>query len=267
MDSNNAYIYTGGSSATPSEQVNLSTGVTSYTIADALRSVRGIADSSGNLVATTAYDAWGNPETAGGLSSFTPFGFVGGYTDPTGLVYLLHRYYDPGTGQFISVDPLITTTKAPYIYAADDPVNNIDPNGSLHFRLRCCIHLNLFYSSAFTANLAESGVKVWASDLTAIAVILNALPIAGEVADLILAALTDLAVAAVDEAIHIVGGTSESVVKRYRGAANKQCLWSSSSPSLFFGVNTIFASYKFSEGLVSLVAEPEPDSGDMMTEC
>jgi hypothetical protein len=35
--------------------------------------------------------AWGNPQTAHGLTSATPYGFAGGYTDPTGLVYLLHR--------------------------------------------------------------------------------------------------------------------------------------------------------------------------------
>jgi RHS repeat-associated protein len=33
---------------------------------------------------------------------YHPFGFAGGYTDPTDLIYLIHRYYDPSTGQFIS---------------------------------------------------------------------------------------------------------------------------------------------------------------------
>lgn len=37
------------------------------------------------------YDAWGSPETTGGLTSYTSFGFAGGYTDPTGLVYLINR--------------------------------------------------------------------------------------------------------------------------------------------------------------------------------
>lgn len=40
--------------------------------------------------------------TPGGLTATTPFGFAGGYTDPTDLIYLIHRYYDPSTGQFIS---------------------------------------------------------------------------------------------------------------------------------------------------------------------
>ena len=84
---------------------------------------------SGSLVASTRYDPWGNPETPGGLASETPIGFAGGYTDSTGLVYLIHRYYDPSTGQFLNVDPLVNQTQQPYQYAGDDPVNNSDPSG------------------------------------------------------------------------------------------------------------------------------------------
>jgi YD repeat-containing protein len=89
QDSTNAYIY--GPFGVPYEQVNLSTGTIQYLVADALGSVHGVVSSSGSLTATTSYDAWGNPETTGGLSTYTPFGFTGGYTDPTGLVYLLNR--------------------------------------------------------------------------------------------------------------------------------------------------------------------------------
>ena len=105
MDSTNAYIY--GPSGTPIEQVNLSTGSVIYLTADALGSVRGVVSSGGSLTGSTSYDAYGNPEATGGLSSYTPFGFAGGYTDPTGLIYLIGRYYDPQTGQFLSVDPLV----------------------------------------------------------------------------------------------------------------------------------------------------------------
>jgi RHS repeat-associated protein len=127
MDSDNAYIYTGGN--TPAEQVSLSAGTTSYLAADALGSVRGIVDSSGTLAATTSYDAWGNPLTAGGLTGSTPFGYAGGYTDATGLIYLVNRYYDPGTGQFLSEDPAVSQTGQPYAYAGGNPVNATDPNG------------------------------------------------------------------------------------------------------------------------------------------
>ena len=58
---------------------------------DSLSSVRGVVSSTGTLAATTSYDAWGNPETTGGLSASAPFGYAGGYTDATGLVYLINR--------------------------------------------------------------------------------------------------------------------------------------------------------------------------------
>jgi RHS repeat-associated protein len=128
MDSDNAYLYGAGSA--PLEQVNLASGAVKYLVSDLLGSVRGIVSASGTLIASTAYDAWGNPETTGGLSSYTPFGYAGGYTDPTGLSYLIHRYYDPSTGQFLSVDPLVDETTRPYAYADDDPVNAKDPGGA-----------------------------------------------------------------------------------------------------------------------------------------
>jgi hypothetical protein len=45
---------------------------------------------------------------------------------PEGTV---HRYYDPTTGQFLTVDPLVSVTGQPFSYANDDPVNGSDPSG------------------------------------------------------------------------------------------------------------------------------------------
>ena len=112
----------------PAEQVNLSTGTVTYLVGDLLGSVRGTVSSSGTLTATTSYDAWGNPATTGGLTSATPFGYAGGYTDPTGLIYLLARYYDPGTGQFISVDPDLAQTLAALRLHERQPDHRNRPN-------------------------------------------------------------------------------------------------------------------------------------------
>jgi RHS repeat-associated protein len=127
MDATSAYIYS--TRNTPAEQVNLTTGAITYLVADGLDSVRGTVGTSGTLTGSTSYDAWGNPKAIGGLTATTPFGYAGAYTDPTGLLYLINRYYDPTTGQFISVDPELARTQAPYAYAGDDPVANTDPTG------------------------------------------------------------------------------------------------------------------------------------------
>jgi RHS repeat-associated protein len=60
-------------------------------------------------------------------------GFVGGTQDPTGLVHLGAREYDPLLGRFISDDP-VTDTDDPqqlqgYLYANNSPETESDPNG------------------------------------------------------------------------------------------------------------------------------------------
>ena len=49
----------------------------------------------------------------------------------SGLYYLRARYYDPATGQFISRDPMVSTTREPYAYVGDNPLNATDPTGLL----------------------------------------------------------------------------------------------------------------------------------------
>jgi RHS repeat-associated protein len=130
MDSTNAYIYA-GSEYTPAEQINLATGTITYLVTDSLGSIRGTVNESGTLTGTTSYDAWGNPQTSGGLTATTPFGYAGGYTDADGLLYLVNRYYDPQTGQFTSLDPEVDQTQAPYAYTDGNPVSETDPTGLL----------------------------------------------------------------------------------------------------------------------------------------
>ncbi|HET8752086.1 MAG TPA: RHS repeat-associated core domain-containing protein [Gaiellaceae bacterium] len=127
MDSTNAYIY--GPQNGPIEQVKLSDGTITYLVSDRIGSIRGTVNAAGSLTQSTSYDAWGDPQTSGGLTALTPFGYAGDYTDPTGLNYNIRRYFDPETGQFISADPLVDQTGAPYGYASDDPVNKSDVDG------------------------------------------------------------------------------------------------------------------------------------------
>ena len=59
----------------------------------------------------------------------TPFAFDGAYQDAMGLIYLVNRYYDPSTDQFLSVDPLVDETGQPYVFTNDDPLNATDALG------------------------------------------------------------------------------------------------------------------------------------------
>jgi hypothetical protein len=43
--------------------------------------------------------------------------------------YLINRYYDPTTAQFLSVDPAVSATQQPYAYVGDNPTNTTDPSG------------------------------------------------------------------------------------------------------------------------------------------
>lgn len=45
----------------------------------------------------------------------------------------INRYYDPTTGQFISVDPMVIATGQAYSYTGGNPVNLADPSGMLTF--------------------------------------------------------------------------------------------------------------------------------------
>jgi hypothetical protein len=43
----------------------------------------------------------------------------------------VHRYYDPQTGEFLTVDAIVDTTLSAYGYASGDPLNVIDPSGDV----------------------------------------------------------------------------------------------------------------------------------------
>ncbi|MFH8484004.1 RHS repeat domain-containing protein [Streptomyces longisporoflavus] len=60
-------------------------------------------------------------------------GFVGGTNDPTGLVHLGAREYDPILGRFLSVDPVLDVDDPAqmnaYSYAHNNPLTKSDPDG------------------------------------------------------------------------------------------------------------------------------------------
>jgi len=125
-DSSQEFLY--GPNGSPIEEMCIATGAVTYLYGDQLGSIVMMTDSSGNVTGTRSYSAYGQVSSSTG-TAVSPLGFTGAYTDPTGLVYLVNRYMDPTTGQFLSVDLLVGLTGQPYSYAQSDPANVTDPTG------------------------------------------------------------------------------------------------------------------------------------------
>ncbi|NEB75837.1 RHS repeat-associated core domain-containing protein [Streptomyces sp. SID14478] len=101
-----------------------------YYLTDAIGSVIGTTDETGAKVNTYAYSPRGVTRTTLTSEQVTqPYQFAGGYHDSSGLYHYAARYYDPNIGRFTQPDPS-GQEQNPYLYAAGDPVNLIDPEGT-----------------------------------------------------------------------------------------------------------------------------------------
>jgi RHS repeat-associated protein len=126
-DGTTDFLY--GPSGEVLEQISTSSTAPTYLVHDQVGSTRLLTNQTGTVVGTYSYDAYGRLSNHTGSTS--PIGYAGGWeTTADKLVYLVHRYYDPSTGSFLSVDPTVATTTSPYTYAEDDPINRSDPGGN-----------------------------------------------------------------------------------------------------------------------------------------
>jgi len=97
-----------------------------------------LTDDSGNVVETYEYDVWGNTrvfDASGTELSESAYGnrfcFQGREIDwDTGLYYFRARWCDPGTGRWLSKDPIgISGGLNQYVAFGNNPVNFVDPTG------------------------------------------------------------------------------------------------------------------------------------------
>ena len=76
-----------------------------------------------------SFDPFGNVLDRAGV-----FGYTDEQTDPTALVYLRAKYYDPSIGRFLTADsivpdPLKSGGWNGYIYVGNNPIAFTDPSG------------------------------------------------------------------------------------------------------------------------------------------
>jgi len=114
------------------------TSNTYYAIKDHQNTVIALADETGVVVESYEYDAYGNTKVFDGsgvemLESAlgNRYAFQGREIDwDTGLYYFRARWYDPGTGRWLSKDPIgIAGGLNQYVFGGNNPVNKVDPYG------------------------------------------------------------------------------------------------------------------------------------------
>jgi RHS repeat-associated protein len=99
-----------------------------FPLFDQIGSEGAFTDASGNAVGRQFYEPYGVPAASGVVGLFQ---FTGKPLVNTGLYYDRARFYDSGTGRFISEDPLALSglSPNPYSYVHGDPISRSDPNG------------------------------------------------------------------------------------------------------------------------------------------
>ena len=115
-----------------------------YYIYNVQGDVIALADAStGKLVVTYTYDAWGKlielkDTTANSVGTLNPFRYRGYYYDTeTSLYYLQTRYYDPEVGRFINADAFASTdisgvlSTNMFAYCENNPIMRTDPTGEM----------------------------------------------------------------------------------------------------------------------------------------
>jgi RHS repeat-associated protein len=104
-----------------------------YVTSDRVGSVRLLVKPNGEVALSQSFDPFGNVLERTGAGQ-NVFGYTGEQSDPTGLVYLRARYYNPADGRFIAADslvpdPLLSQGWNGYTYGYNNPLRFIDPSG------------------------------------------------------------------------------------------------------------------------------------------
>ncbi len=118
------------------DAVSDGTGAVVYLMQDALRQLVGVTTDKGIQFSEQVLSAYGpqtDPTIPTDLLTYAQsLSWHSKSQDPTGLIWMGARYYDPKGGRFISPDPVSYPVSMDlYVYAGGDPVNYFDPDGRL----------------------------------------------------------------------------------------------------------------------------------------
>ena len=107
-------------------------GDTTWNLTDRLGSVRAITDPNAQVAGTADYYAYGSIRDLDGPQG--ALGYTGQYQDPTGLVHLRARQYDPALGRFLSADSVQPNAPGTqgfnlHGYTGSTPTFTADPSG------------------------------------------------------------------------------------------------------------------------------------------
>ncbi|MEO0248437.1 MAG: RHS repeat-associated core domain-containing protein [candidate division WOR-3 bacterium] len=106
---------------------------------DGLGSTVELTDAAENVTDSYRYEAFGNltGQTGNTRNAYRYVGSLGYYADAdSGLMLLGARYYAPAVGRFVTVDPAREGGDG-YGYAANNPVNGVDPSGHIAWWIAC----------------------------------------------------------------------------------------------------------------------------------
>jgi RHS repeat-associated protein len=137
---------------------------------DGLGSMVDLTDPAGDALAWAEFQPFGAVRTSGLAASAPelPFGFTGEFTDPTGLIHLRARQYDPAAGRFLSTHPVAPLLTDPYVgtnvYVQNNPALVASTVVSQEVAGRECLNEGRFAlaAGAITAAIRiKSWIRAW----------------------------------------------------------------------------------------------------------
>ena len=154
------YLYSGNAKIGMVRRDSAGTEYVYYFINNAQGTPVLIVDQQGRIVSRINLDEWGNPNPVMNADA-REINYTGKKLDPeSGLYYFNQRYYDPSVGRFVTEDPAQQAFN-PYLYAGNNPMMYVDPNGEWFFTamLSCFGPLGSMLGAAIDGGMTSAAIN------------------------------------------------------------------------------------------------------------